>query len=94
MTSISKKVMKAISWNWRGLGEANKVEEIKYIIRHERPDLLLIQETKMSDVEVLALSQHCWKNNQGKSLALKGPQGKITFFSSKYDIKNIEENQY
>ena len=40
------------------MGEANKEKEIKDIIRYERPDLLLIQETKMSDVEVLALSQH------------------------------------
>ena len=87
--------MKAISWNWRGLGEANKVEEIKYIIRHERPDLLLIQETKMSDVEVLALSQHFWKNSQGNAISSRGAsRGIVTFFSSNYDIKNIKENQY
>ena len=87
--------MKIVSWNCRGLGRENKVEAIKEIIKSERPNILLIQETKMSDVEVLALSQHFLKNNQGNAISSRGASGVITsFFSSKYDIKNIEENQY
>ena len=48
--------MKVVSWNCRGLGGENKVEAIKNIIKYERPDIMLLQETKMSDVEVLVLS--------------------------------------
>ena len=54
--------MKAVSWNYRRLGGENKVEAIRNIIKSERPDILLHHETKMSDVEVLALSQHFWTN--------------------------------
>ena len=45
--------MKAVSWNCRGLGGENKVESIRNILKSGRPDILLLQETKMSDVEVL-----------------------------------------
>ena len=77
------------------MGRENKVEAIKYIIKSERLDILLLQETKMSDVEVLALSQHFWTTSQGNAISSKGALGGITtFFSSKYDIKNVKENQH
>ena len=83
--------MKTVSWNCRGLGGANKVEAIKDIIKFERPYILLIQETKMSDVEVLVLSHLFWKNIQGNSISSIGASGGITtFFSSKYVIKNVK----
>ena len=56
------------------------MDAIKDIIRFERPDLLPIQETKMSDVEVLALSQHFWKNSQENDISSKGALGGITTF--------------
>ena len=87
--------MKAVSWNCKGMGSANKVEAIKDITGPERLDLLLIQEKKMNDVEVLALSQHLWKNSQGNAISSQGASGAIkTFFSRKYYIKDIKENQY
>ena len=86
--------MKIVSWNCRGLGETNKVEAIKDIIKYERPNILLIQETKMSDVEVLALSHLFWTNSQGNAISSRGALGGIeTLFSSKYVIKNVKENQ-
>ena len=82
-------------WNCRGLGDVNKVEAIKDIIKSERPNILLIQETKMSDVEVLVLSQHFWTNNRGNTISSRGASGGITtLFSSKYVIKNVKENQH
>ena len=86
--------MKAISRNCRGLGGENKVEAIKNIIKSERPDILLLQETKMSDVEVLALSQHFWNSSQGFSISSIGAsRGIASFFASKYEIKTMKENQ-
>ena len=49
-------MLKALSWNYRGLGGLSKVEAIKEIINFERLDILLLQETKMPDVEAMALS--------------------------------------
>ena len=68
------------------------MEAIKDIINYERIDILLLQETKMSDVEVLALSHWFWTKNQGNAISSKGALGGIaTFFSSKYEIKNVKE---
>ena len=39
--------MKIISWNIRGLNGAHKQEIIRNLIRDQRPDILMIQETKM-----------------------------------------------
>ena len=39
--------MKLISWNIRGLNGAHKQELIRNLIRDQRPDILLIQETKI-----------------------------------------------
>ena len=87
--------MKTVSWNCIGLGETNKVEAIKDIIKSERPDILLIQETKMSDVEVLALSHLFWKNSQGNTISFRGAsRGIATFFSSKFVIKNVKEKHH
>ena len=76
------------------MGKENKVEAIRNIIKSERPDILLLQETKMSDVEVLVLSQHFWTTNQGNIISSRGAsRGITTFFSRKYEIKNAKENQ-
>ena len=73
------------------MGGENKVESIKDIIKSERLDFLLIQETKMSDVEVFALSHLFWKNIQGNDISSRGASGGITtLFSSKYVIKNVK----
>ena len=87
--------MKVASWNCRGLGKTNKVEAIRDIIKTKRPDILFIQETKMSDVEVSALMHCSWTMNQGKAISSNGASGGITtFLSSKYVIKNVKENEH
>ena len=71
------------------------MEAIRNIIKSERPDILLHHETKMSDVEVLALSHHFWTHNQGSSISSRGASGGITtFFARKYEIKTIKENHH
>ena len=71
------------------MGGTNKVEAIKDIIKSERPDILLIQETKMSDVEVLALSQHFRTTIQGNDISSRGASGGITviFFQASMRTK-------
>ena len=38
--------MKIINWNTRGLGSRNKRRVVKYFLRSENPDVVMIQETK------------------------------------------------
>ena len=49
-------MLKTVSWNYRGLVSLSKVEAIKDIIKTKKLDTLLLQETKMLDVEAMALS--------------------------------------
>jgi exonuclease III len=59
-------MMKVISWNCRGLGQENKKEMTRRLIQKEKPQVLLIQETKMKDTKVLLQSPFIWKNSNGK----------------------------
>ena len=84
-------MMKVISWNYRGLRGSSKVEALKDIVKTEKPDILLIQETKMRVVETMELSRF-WKNYHGKSISSKGDYGGITtLVSSKFSIISIRE---
>ena len=87
-------MMKAISWNCRGIGGSRKVEALKDIIKSERLDILLIQETKMLEVETMALS-HFWKNFHGKAISSKGAsRGITTLISNKFSIKSTRESHH
>ena len=88
-------MLKTVSWNYRGLGGLNKEEAIKDIIKSKKPDILLLQEMKMSDVEAMALSCRFWKNNKGKAISSKGASGGIaTIFSSKFFVNSIWERHH
>ena len=45
--------MQYVSWNCRGLGTALKEEAIRDLVRVLRPEVLLIQETKMEEEALL-----------------------------------------
>jgi exonuclease III len=74
--------MKIVSWNCRGLGGVLKVEEIKNMLKSEKPDILLIQKTKMTEEEVLDISNLLWKEISGMAFSSKGASGGIATFCS------------
>ena len=77
------------------MGGLRKVEAIKEIIKSERLDILLLQETKMPDVEAMALSCLFWKNSKGKAISSRGASGGIaTIFSGKFLVKSIKESHH
>ena len=56
---------------------------------------MLVQETKMPDVEVMALSCCLWKNSTGKSISSKGAsRGITTIISSNFVVKSIRESHH
>ena len=56
MISYIQETMNLVSWNCRGMGGSIKVEALKNIINTEKPDVLLIQDTKMPEDEFLSRS--------------------------------------
>ena len=67
--------MKLISWNVRGLNGSHKKEIIRNLIRDQRWDFLLVQETKMKKEVVSKLSFN--SNMFGEASDLKGATGGV-----------------
>jgi exonuclease III len=67
--------MKLTSWNCRGLGSKRKEEALKDIIKTSAADILLLQETKMSQQDSLKASRNAWKNSQGIAENARGASG-------------------
>ena len=73
--------MKLVSWNYRGLGRNSKIEAMKDLLRISNPDILLVQEKKIEDVEFLQASNIFWKNNEGLAVSASGAYGGVGFLS-------------
>ena len=88
--------MKLVSWNCKGLGGSIKVEALKNLLKSEKPDILLIQETKIPEDEVMNRSYLFWKNSVGKVTSSKGASGGIATFcrSNKFNIIPAKENTH
>lgn len=84
--------MKYVSWNCRGLGNKLKEESLKDIIRMTTPEILLIQETKLEDFDLLQASKTIWKKGQGKAVSARGASRGIGTFwdSSKFALLEEE----
>ena len=64
--------MHIVSWNCRGLGNPFKVEAIKDLIKMASPDVLLLQETKIDEENILSLSKMKWKKNTAIAVSAQG----------------------
>ena len=69
--------MKVLSWNCRGLGSKVKEEAMKDLIRLAKPDILLIQETKMENDSFLQVSEKLWKKGGKTAIISRGSSGGI-----------------
>jgi exonuclease III len=67
--------MNLTSWNCRGFGSKRKEEALKDIIKASKADILLLQETKMSQQDSLKASLNVWRNNQGIAENARGASG-------------------
>ena len=88
--------MKYVSWNCRGLGRNLKEEALKDIVRLYKPEVLLIQETKLEDVFLLQASKVFWKKGQVKAVSLRGASGGIATYwdTSKFELTSEESNMH
>ncbi|KAL7175974.1 hypothetical protein ACSBR2_029531 [Camellia fascicularis] len=69
-------VMKMLSWNIRGLGRSEKRSRIKSVVKHRQIDIILIQETKRSNIQVRdAKSVWPWDNMEFLAVDAEGSLG-------------------
>jgi exonuclease III len=67
--------MKLTSWNCRGLGSRKKEEALRDLIKTTRTNILLIQETKMSQQDSLKVLNNVWRSSQGLADNARGASG-------------------
>jgi exonuclease III len=67
--------MKIISWNIRGLNGRSKQKLLRDLIFAEKPDVLLLQETKCSNEDLNKLLPYSWKQGEAVSIAAAGTAG-------------------
>jgi exonuclease III len=69
--------MKFVSWNCRGISSPSKIEAEKYLIKMKTSDILMIQETKLEEAQVLTLGKVKWKKKEGATVSERGYSGGI-----------------
>ena len=84
--------MKLTSWNCRGLSSKRKEEALKDIIKTSEVDILLLQETKMSQQDSLKASRNAWKNSQGIAENARGASGSLCMLwnTTKIELLNLD----
>ena len=70
-------MMKVISWNCRGLGHPSKTAALKDIIDHEKPGILMSQETKQRLQEIKGTIDQL-RHYDGHIFEARGASGGIT----------------
>jgi len=65
------------SWNCRGMGSKKEEEALKDILKSSKASILLLQETKMSQQDVLRTLSNVCKGSQGVPEDARGASGGI-----------------
>ena len=89
-------MMQMVSWNCRGLGNPNKVDAVKDLLKLETVDILMLQETKIEGEILQNISSTKWKYDTGKAVSARGSTGGIGTFWSKnsFSLERFSETQH
>lgn len=74
--------MKVISWNCRGLGHPSKIASVKDLTYHEKPGIVMIQETKQGLQEMIRIIEQL-RHYEGQTCEARGASGGITTMCNK-----------
>ena len=69
-------MMKALTWNWRGLGHPSKNLDLKYLLIQEKLDIILLEETKQGERDMETVINKM-KNHMGTMVKSRGASGGI-----------------
>ena len=88
--------MQYISWNCKGLGSALKEEALKDLVQIYKPEILLIQETKLEEASLLQAAKSFWKKGPGTANNSRGASGGIATFwdTALYELDSEERTMH
>jgi exonuclease III len=70
-------MIKMISWNCRGLGSQHKLSLIHDLIKEENLQVLMLQETKRKDTDILHEICYIWRSCKGTTVSARGASGGV-----------------
>jgi len=74
-------MMKALSWNRRGIGHPSKIVSLNDLIIHEKPKILMLQETKQGHQEMKGIIDQL-KQYEGRICESRGAsRGIVTLWN-------------
>ena len=73
-----------------------KVEAVKDLLRMASPDVLLLQETKIEEGNLLSLSKKIWKKHAGKAVSARGSSSGLAtlWMEDLFSLENSFETQH
>jgi exonuclease III len=83
--------MKIISWNIRGLNGHSKQKMLRDLIIAEKPDIMMLQETKCATEDMDKLLPYCWKQGKGISTVATGTAGGLALLWNPSSV-TLEKN--
>jgi exonuclease III len=85
-----------VSWNYRGLGNPSKAEAVKYLLKIDPPEMLLLQETKIEGDTLLEINNQKWKKNARKTISARGSSGGLAtlWAKAKFHLEISFETQH
>ena len=75
------------------MGRKAKEEAIKDLVRLTRPDILMIQETKMEEVDAIQASKFFCNKSKGIAVHVRGASGGLATFWNPSVLEVLEEDQ-
>ena len=69
-------MIKVISWNCRGLGHPSKIASLKDLTDHEKPGIIMIQETKQRLQDMTKIKEQ-FRHYEGQISEARGASGGI-----------------
>lgn len=73
-----------------------KVEAIKYLLKMEPPEILMLQETKIKGDTLIDINKSKWKKNVGKVISARGSSGGIStlWLEEQFHLENSFETRH
>ena len=78
-----------ISWNVRGLNSGPRQKAVQELVRSHSPDVLFLQETKVSVECMLSIAPKLWKNGQCQCVGAQGSSGGMACFWNPQKIQPL-----
>jgi len=88
--------MKIISWNIRGTNEPQKKIMLRKKICMEKPTILILQESKCSEIALKEKMQYIWKGSNTEAIDAIGTVGGMALIwdPSRISLKNLTKTPW